>query len=212
MQIHNTYSQHSHLHLASGMLRAFVGGHCAVQPFLQLVVKLGSRLAVGELWWNQVIAVKSFLPAYFRKDVVLSWSCDFELFNLWSSDIVCTPPALLRVWSYRHLPRRVLWEVAAEEIEGGAPGELQENVNFERFQTLCHILHPPATLVEDNKEKWVDKGVDKGHVKRDLGIKDKVDCKFDFAFTSWDIDFLASFHSQLQLTRVTRKRGPQKIR
>ena len=72
--------------------------------------------------------------------------------------------------------------------------------------------YSPATLVEDNKEKWVDKGVDKGHMKRDLGMKKKVDCKFDFAFTSWDIDFLASFHSQLQLTRVTRKSGPQKIR
>ena len=81
------------------------------------------------------------------------------------------------------LPGRVLREVAAEEIEGGAPGELQENVNFE-IQTLFHILHLPATLVEDNKEKWVDKGVDKGHMKRDLGIKKKVDCKFDFAFTS----------------------------
>ena len=56
--------------------------------------------------------------------------------------------------------------------------------SFEKFQTVCHILHPPATLVEDNKEKWVDKGVDKGHMKRDLGIKKKVDCKFDFAFTS----------------------------
>ena len=44
IQIHNTYSQHSHLHLASGMLRAFVGGRCAVQPFLQLVVKLGPHL------------------------------------------------------------------------------------------------------------------------------------------------------------------------
>ena len=30
--------------------------------------------------------------------------------------------------------------------------------------------------------------------------------------TSCDMDFLASFHSQLQLTRVTRKRGPQKMR
>ena len=44
--------------------------------------------------------------------------------------------------------------------------------------------YPPATLVEDNKEKWVDKGVDKGHMKRVLGIKKKVDCKFDFVFTS----------------------------
>ena len=44
IQIPNTYSQHSHLHLASGMLRAFVGGLCAVQPFLQLVVKLGPQL------------------------------------------------------------------------------------------------------------------------------------------------------------------------
>ena len=49
---------------------------------------------------------------------------------------------------------------------------------------VIYMLQPPATLVEDNKEKWVDKGVDKGHMKRDLGIKKKVDYKFDFAFTS----------------------------